>query len=388
MTEFEQNPDRTHPEPAAMTDLDGPVMAAETVAARISTSEQPMGAPGRPFNRRSPFFIGMTAAAGVAVTYAAVQALLGAQSVLVLSGLALFLAVGLEPAVAFLTRRGMRRPAAVAVVLLTIVAALAGFLLAAVPALIDQGSTLIHNIPVYAQQLHDHHSWLGRVNDQYHLQTKLSALLNSSSSTVVTGVLGVGAVVFGAITNTLIVLVLTVYFLADLPRIRALLHRLIPDTRRPRAILIGDDIATKVGGCVLGNLLISAVAGALTLGWLLAFSVPYAFLLSILVALLDLVPVIGSTVAGAIVALVTLTISVPLCLATIAFFIVYRLAEDYLLVPRVIGRAVEVPALVTIVAVLIGGALLGVVGALVAIPATAALQLLIREITVPRLDEH
>ena len=330
----------------------------------------------------------MTAAAGVAVTYAAVQALLGAQSVLVLIGLALFLAVGLEPAVAFLTRRGMRRRAAVTVVLATIVAALAGFLLAAVPALIEQGSTLIHNIPVYAEQLHDHHSWLGRINDQYHLQTKLSALLNSSSSTVVTGVLGVGAVVFGAITNTLIVLVLTVYFLADLPRIRALLYRLIPDTRRPRAILIGDDIATKVGGYVLGNLLISAVAGALTLGWLLAFSVPYAFLLSILVALLDLVPVIGSTVAGAIVALVTLTISVSLCVATIAFFIVYRLAEDYLLVPRVIGRAVEVPALVTIVAVLIGGALLGVVGALVAIPAAAALQLLIREITIPRLDEH
>ena len=388
MTEFEQHPDRAHAEPEAMTDLEGPVIAAETVAAQISTSEQPMGAPGRPFDRRSPFFIGMTAAAGVAVTYGAVRALLGAESVLILIGLALFLAVGLEPAVSLLTRRGMRRAVAVTVVLLAIVAALAGFLLAAVPALIDQGSTLIDNIPVYAQQLHDHHSWLGRINDQYHLQTKLSALLNSSSTTVVTGVLGVGAVVFGVLTNTLIVLVLTVYFLADLPRIRALLYRLIPDTRRPRAILIGDDIATKVGGYVLGNLIISAVAGALTLVWLLAFSVPYAFLLSILVALLDLVPVIGSTVAGAIVALVTLTISLPLCLGTIAFFIVYRLAEDYLLVPRVIGRAVEVPALVTIVAVLIGGALLGIVGALVAIPAAAAVLLLIREITIPRLDEN
>ena len=388
MTEFEQHPDRAHAEPEATTDLEGPVIAAETVAAQISTSEQPMGAPGRPFDRRSPFFIGMTAAAGVAVTYGAVRALLGAESVLILIGLALFLAVGLEPAVSLLTRRGMRRAVAVTVVLLAIVAALAGFLLAAVPALIDQGSTLIDNIPVYAQQLHDHHSWLGRINDQYHLQTKLSALLNSSSTTVVTGVLGVGAVVFGVLTNTLIVLVLTVYFLADLPRIRALLYRLIPDTRRPRAILIGDDIATKVGGYVLGNLIISAVAGALTLVWLLAFSVPYAFLLSILVALLDLVPVIGSTVAGAIVALVTLTISLPLCLGTIAFFIVYRLAEDYLLVPRVIGRAVEVPALVTIVAVLIGGALLGIVGALVAIPAAAAVLLLIREITIPRLDEN
>ena len=185
----------------------------------------------RPFNRRSPFFIGMTAAAGVAVTYAAVQAILGAQSVLILIGLAMFLAIGLEPAVAKSTLSSPPRPSRQCSRRLTITAVLAGFLLAAVPALIDQGTTLIHNIPVYAQQLHDHHSWLGRINDQFHLQTKLSALLNSSDSTVVTGVLGVGAVVFGAITNTLIVLVLTgiiclgIKVSAQVNLVAVLLHR-------------------------------------------------------------------------------------------------------------------------------------------------------------------
>ena len=106
-----------------------------------------------------------------------------------------------------------------------------------------------------------------------------------------------------------------------------------------------------------------------------------------MVALLDLVPVIGSTVAGVVVALVALTVSLPVCLGTVAFFIFYRLLEDYLLVPRIIGRAVEVPALVTVVSVLIGGALLGIIGALVAIPAAAAVQLLIREILLPRQDQ-
>lgn len=132
--------------------------------------------------------------------------------------------------------------------------------------------------------------------------------------------------------------------------------------------------------------MISLIAGLLAFGWLLAFSIPYALLLSIMVALLDLIPVVGSTVGGAVVALVALTVSLPMCLATVAFFVVYRLLEDYLLVPRIIGRAVEVPALVTIVAVLIGGALLGVIGALVAIPFAAALQLFVRQMFLPRQD--
>jgi len=113
--------------------------------------------------------------------------------------------------------------------------------------------------------------------------------------------------------------------------------------------------------------------------------VPYALLLNIFVAILDLAPVIGSTIAGVAVCLVALSVSLPVCLATIGFFVVYRLVEDYLLVPRIIGRVVEVPALVTVVAVLVGGALLGIVGALVAIPA-AALLLLTREMLFPRLD--
>ena len=113
---------------------------------------------------------------------------------------------------------------------------------------------------------------------------------------------------------------------------------------------------------MLGNLLISLIAGAPTSTFLVIVGVPYALLLSIFVAILDLVPVIGSTIAGVAVCLVALTVSLPVCLATVGFFVVYRLAEDYLLVPRIIGRAVKVPALGTVVAVLVGGALLGIVG--------------------------
>lgn len=160
----------------------------------------------------------------------------------------------------------------------------------------------------------------------------------------------------------------------------------VPHSRRPRAILIGDEISAKVGGYVLGNLAISVISGLLTLTWLLIFGVPYAVLLAVTVAVLDLVPVVGSIIGGIIVCLVALAVSFPAFLAAIGFYIVYRLLEEYLLVPKITGGVVQVPALVTVVAVLLGGTLLGIIGALVAIPFAAALLLLTQEVLYPRLD--
>lgn len=191
---------------------------------------------------------------------------------------------------------------------------------------------------------------------------------------------------FGALADLGIVVVLTVYFLADLPRLRATLYRLAPRSRRPRAILLGDEVFSKVGAYVMGNVMTSVIAGVATFIWCIIFDVPYPLLLGAFVAILDLVPY-GSTVAGFVVALAALTVSIPVSIATIAFYIVFRWFEDYLLVPKVIGRVVKVPGVVTVVAVLIGAALLGIVGALVAIPVAAALQLLVQELLFPALDD-
>ena len=129
------------------------------------------------------------------------------------------------------------------------------------------------------------------------------------------------------------------------------------------------------------------IAGLGTYLWLLAWGIPYPLLLGIFVALLDLIPVIGSTVGGAVVSLVGLTVSLPVALGTLAFYIAYRLAEDYLIVPRIMGRTVQVPAIVSLIAVLIGGVLLGIIGALVAIPVAAAIRVLLQEIAIRRLDK-
>jgi predicted PurR-regulated permease PerM len=133
-------------------------------------------------------------------------------------------------------------------------------------------------------------------------------------------------------------------------------------------------------------MLTSAIAGAATAVWCILLDVPYAVLLGVVVAVLDLFPY-GSSVGGFIVAAVSLSVSIPVCIATVVFYIGFRLGEDYLLTPRIVGRAVKVPAGVTIVAVLLGAAWLGVVGALVAIPVAAAVQLLVQQLLFPVLDE-
>ncbi|HEV7582412.1 MAG TPA: AI-2E family transporter, partial [Mycobacterium sp.] len=278
------------------------------------------------------------------------------------------------------------RWAATTLVFAIFLALLGAFVGSAIPPLAQQAGELIHEAPHYIQQAQDHSSAVGRLNDRFHLQQRITDAVNGSGGSVLNEVVSAGTAIFEAVADILIVAVLTVYFLVDMPRIRTTLYRLVPHSRRPRAILIGDEVFAKVGAYVLGNVLISIIAGIATFIWLMAFSVPYPLLLGIFVAVFDLIPVIGSTIAGVVVAAVALTVSLPVCVGSIVFFVVFRLAEDYLLVPKIIGRAVKVPALTTIVAVLIGGALLGMVGALVAIPIAAALQLLAEEILFPRLD--
>jgi predicted PurR-regulated permease PerM len=378
---------RPDPQPNAhQSELSDPVPAAEAIAARISTPDQPLGRLGARFNRRSPFFIGATGAAGVAVTYAAVHLLITASSILTLIGLALFLALGLDPITSWLVNRSLPRPLAVTIVFTAALALAVGFFAVAIPPLVTQAEQLIDRAPDYLHQLQDHSSVVGKLNDRFHLQDHLTSVVSGSGETLVNEAVTAGAAIFDAIGKFLILAVLTAYFLSNLPQIRTTGYRLIPHSRRPRAILIGDQIFAKVGAYVLGNVLISVIAGVATAIWLLSFGVPYALFLGVFVALLDLVPVVGSTIAGIVVAAVALTVSLPICIATVIFFVIFRLAEDYLLVPRIIGRTVKIPALTTVVAVLIGGTLLGIVGALVAIPIAAAIHLLVEEIVFPRLD--
>lgn len=351
-------------------------------AAAGASPERPYGVPGQPLSRRSPFVVAFVATLGVAVSAALVEGVIRAWSVLVLMLLSAFIAVGLDPVVSWLVARGWRRALAVSVVLLGAVAVLAGFVATAVPAISTEYRHLSTQVPHLLHNLQRRHDAIGRAARNIHLtSTTVSRAISYR------GAVKAGELVLSAIVSTLTVVVLTAYFLANLPAIKRAAYRLAPRQRRARVGLLTDEILRLVGGYLLGNLITSGVAGAAMTVFLLAIGVPDAFFLGLLVALFDLIPMIGAPVAGVVVALVALSKSLPTAIAVVAFTLIFRVLEDYLLSPRVMRATVEIAPVLTVVGVLLGGALLGILGALLAVPVAAALDLIRKEVLQPRLDD-
>jgi predicted PurR-regulated permease PerM len=201
------------------------------------------------------------------------------------------------------------------------------------------------------------------------------------------GVFGVGKAILSAIGSLFTVVILTIYFLANLPGIKRIVYRAVPRSRRARVGLLTDEMLARVGGYVLGNLATSVVAGTTSFVWLLAWGVPYPIALALFIAVTDLIPLVGATIGAIGVSTIALFHGLVPGIATIVFFIVYQQFENYILQPRVMRRTVDVAPLLTILAALIGGALLGILGALIAVPFAAAIQLLVTEVLYPRQDE-
>jgi predicted PurR-regulated permease PerM len=353
-----------------------------------SGGSRPTRAPYDPrWPTRRIFGAAFTAGTAVVLAYVVLRAIGGVAGELILLVLALVLALGLDPMVSGLVRHGWRRSWGVAAVTVAFLLLVVGVFALIIPPIVTQVQQLSRALPGLLQELQDRSSTLGRLNSRYHLLDSLkSSVTGGGNGLSLGGVLNIGLAVFGTLTAAVTVLVLTVYFLANLPTIRRVAYRMFPASRRDRARELGDEISARVGGYVLGNLLTSAIAGLGTFVFLEIVRVPYAVALGVLVAVLDLIPVVGSTIGGILVTLVALSVSTAVAIASLAFYIAYRLLEDYLLVPRVMNRAVDVPPVLTIVSLIIGGALLGIVGAFLAIPAAAAVQLLVTRVMWPRLD--
>lgn len=351
-------------------------------AAAGVTPERPFGLPGRPLSQRSPFYLAFVATFGVAAAALICEALIKAWGVLILILVAGFFAVGLDPIVSWLTARGWRRGLAVAAVLLGALAVLGLFVATAVPAITSEYNHLHTSVPNYLHRLQQRHDSIGDLARKVHISSdQISKALSYK------GVVALSKTILSTVVTILTIVVLTCYFLANLPAIKRTTYRMVPRTRRARVGLLTDEVLRLVGGYLLGNVITSAIAGLAMCIFLLAIGVPDAVFLGLLVALFDLIPMIGAPVAGVIVALVALSVSLPTAIATVAFTIAFRLIEDYLLSPRVMKRTVEVAPILTVVSVLIGGALLGIVGALIAVPVAAALDLIRREVFQPVLDD-
>lgn len=349
----------------------------------------PFGRPGRPLRRGSPFLIGFTGALGVLVAFGLTRALVSASSVLVLIVVSMFLAVGLNPSVVGLQRRGMRRGFAVTAVFLLVLLLFLVFGLAVAPPLAEQIASFGANLPDYLQQLQQN-TTVSELNERYGLIERAQAYIRSGdlAEQAFGGIVGVGRIIFGAAFSALTVLILTLYFLSSLPSITAGAYSLVPRSRRTRIQLLGDEILGRVGGYVSGAGIVASCAGISTFVFLEIIGLrEYALALALLVALFDLIPMIGATLGATVVTVVGLVDSLTIGVACLIFFVVYQQVENYLIYPRVMKRSVDVPPALTVIAALLGGALLGVVGALLAIPTAASLLLIIREVVVPRQEQ-
>lgn len=343
------------------------------------------GRPGPPLGR-SPFIIGFTGGLGVLLAYAAYLAVQNAAGMLVLIFIALFLAIGLNPAVVRLSRWGLPRGLAVAVVAIGVLLLFCGGLFALVPPVITESGEVIDRMPGYIEQLNEN-STIRDLNDRYNIIDRVSSAVTPSTvSGALGGVMGGATLIFGTVFRVLTVLVLTIYFMAAFDRMKAGAYQLVPVSRRERVRLITDEILTKVGAYMVGALAIAVLAGVSTYVFLIIAGVAYPFALAVVVAVCDLIPQIGATLGAVVVSLVGFASSLAVGIACVVFFLVYQQVENYLIYPKVMRRSVEVSDVAAIVAALLGVALFGVIGALVAIPAVAAVQLILREVVVPRQE--
>ena len=360
--------------------------AIRRVEARASEAH-PFGRPGRPVSPRSPFRIGFSAALGVGAAGLLALAVVNVRGVLTLLAAALFLAIGLNPTVEWLERAGLRRGLAVGTVFLGLVLFFVAFGMAVVPPIVDQMTSFAATLPELLADLTENRR-IAQLNEEFGFVDRAQELVAGGQlgGQVFGGVLGVGRFVLSSFFSTLTVLVLTLYFMVSFPAIKQNVYRLVPRSRRARVGLLSDEILNRVGGYVAGAVTIGSVAGLSTFIFLLTAGVPYALALALLVAILDIIPLIGATIAAVVVTVVAFFVSVPVGIASAVFFLLYQQLENYLIYPRVMKRSVDVSPAATIVAILVGGSLLGVLGALLAIPVTAALQLVMDEVVVPRQD--
>jgi predicted PurR-regulated permease PerM len=378
---------------------------AETAAGRAEHAEQDdlvgelliedrhpdvgMGLPGPALRRSNPFVFGFFAALGVLVAWGLWNALGQARSVLILLLVSMFIAVGLNPLVEWFMRRGLKRGLSVGVVFLLMILAVTGVGFAIVPVVSDQINSLIKNAPDWLDLL-EKSKTLNDLNQRYHYIQKAQEYIQDPAlaQRAFGGILGVGKVVAGALFNTFTILILTLYFLASLPSVKRAAYSLVPRTRRTRVSILGDEVLTRVGGYVSGQFVVALCAGVCMFIFLEIIGVgQYAVALAIVVMVCDFIPMVGGLIGVVIVALIGFTTGLWTGIICLAYGIIYQQIENYFIAPRIMRRAVDIPGAVTVIAALLGGALLGVVGALLAIPSAAAILLIIREVWVRKADD-
>jgi predicted PurR-regulated permease PerM len=305
---------------------------------------------------------------------------------------ALFLALALNPAVQFFERRGLRRGYAAAVTSLLTLLAVFGLSSLFIPTLVNEANDFVRAVPDYVEDVTEGRGRLGDLAERYDVVERVRDAAEGGGAAGVLGISGTALAITERILTAIVAAVtiafLTFFMLLEGPRWLERFFALMPEHSRGRAERVGHQIYRTVGGYVTGNLLISIVAGVISTAVLLATGVSYAVALGLLVAILDLVPLAGATLAAILVTTVAfIDQGVVVGVIVLIFFVVYQQMENHVLQPLVYSRTVQLSPLAILIAVLIGAKLAGVLGALGAIPVAGAIQVLMLEWLRSRREE-
>ncbi|HEX8971670.1 AI-2E family transporter [Oryzihumus sp.] len=379
------------PKPAPGTGpAPAPVSTPQPTPRQAPTQALPQyGLAGQPLNRHSPFYVGFVGAFGVLIAYALYNAFLQLTQVFTLLLVALFLTLALNPLVEWLVRRGLPRALAVTVVFLGLagVFVAVGFLV--VPPVAEQGGALAQSAPGYLDSLLNN-KVVKDLDSHYHViqsfQHEFQKRVTDSNfmSQVFGGVLGAGRAVLTGFFAFFTVLILTLYFLASLPQIKHAAYAMVPASRRPRFISLSEEIMRRVGSYAIGQVAVAAVNAFCSWIMMTIVGIPYAAVLAVAVGLLGLVPLVGASLGAAVVCTVAFFDEPKKAVIALVYYVVYQQIENYVVAPRIMQRTVSVPGAITIIAALIGGTLLGMLGALLAIPVAAGMLLIYEEVLLPR----
>jgi len=363
---------------------------------KASDSSQPepaasMGTPGVPVDRGHPFYFGFLAASGAVIAITMLKAFASAGQVFVLIIISLFLAAGLNPAVEFFRRRGLKRSHAVMAVVFIVLLLVGIFSAVVIPPAITQVSNLFKNAPKILEDLKSNRL-IGNLNTHYGIIDSLQAKFNSSihnGQYVISafgGVIGVGKAVISGAVATLTVLILTLYFLASLPSVTGAAYRFVPASRRERVAKITDAIILRIGGFVSGQTIVAFIAGFFGLIMALSLGLPYPAAIAVLIFVCGAIPLIGHLLGEIVITLIALSKSPTAAAITFVLYMVYIQIENYLITPRIMRKSLSMPGIVTIIAAMLGVSLLGVVGGVLAVPIAAAILLIVDEVVYPKAD--
>ncbi|WP_022887869.1 AI-2E family transporter [Agromyces italicus] len=351
---------------------------------------------------QNAFRIGLVGTLGVGVGLFILTSIVSLSAIITYIGAALFLALGLDPAISWLERRGLPRWSAILIAMSGVGLIVAGLVLAVVPTIVEQISDIIDEIPRIVRQVSSQ-DWLEYLQEQFPLlkveeiAEQVTAALTDfftnpdKLSELAGGVLQAAVAIGTGVFAVIIVFILMLYFAASLNTMKRATYQLVPASKRARFADLTEQITQSVGRFVLGQVSLAAVNGALSFVYLSIIGAPFTAVLAFLAFMFSLVPLVGTLTGSIIIVLVCLipTIGSPLtALAAAIYYVIYMQVEAYVLSPRIMNRAVKVPGALVVIAALAGGALGGVLGALVAIPVAAALLLIIKQVVIPRQNER